>query len=126
MKLADGLRKHGFRRWYERQLLRSHAHLALAFLCLIGVFAAIEASLRFHSLADQLTDVAGLLVSTGGGLWALRRYLFLLTQAEATANQADCPACGTYGRLELVRHDAGSDSVHVRCRACGHGWRIEQ
>jgi hypothetical protein len=35
-------------------------------------------------------------------VWALRRYLYLLSHAEATASQADCPACGAYGRLELL------------------------
>jgi hypothetical protein len=30
MKLAEGIRKHGFRKWYERELLQSHAHMLLA------------------------------------------------------------------------------------------------
>lgn len=126
MKLADGIRKHGFRTWYERQLLQSHAHLALTFCCLVGVFAAFEASSKFHSLADQITDVAAVLVSAGIGLWALRRYLFLLSHAEAVAHQADCPQCGTYGRLELLSAaGAGAcDAVTVRCRKCGHAWHI--
>ena len=42
MKLAEGIRKHGFRKWYERELLQSHAHLVLTFLCAIGLFAAFE------------------------------------------------------------------------------------
>jgi hypothetical protein len=36
MKLAEGIRRHGFRKWYERELLQSHAHLVLCFLCVIG------------------------------------------------------------------------------------------
>jgi hypothetical protein len=28
--LADGIRRVGFRKWYERELLSSHAHMALA------------------------------------------------------------------------------------------------
>jgi hypothetical protein len=58
------------------------------------------------------------------GLWALRRYLRLLTSAEAVANQADCPSCGTYGRLDLVEANATGDEVAVSCRKCSHGWRI--
>ena len=50
MKLAEGIRKHGFRKWYERELLQSHAHLLLTFLCMIGLFAAFEALGRFRSL----------------------------------------------------------------------------
>jgi len=124
MKLAEGIRKHGFRKWYERQLLQSHAHMALCFLCGIGVFAALEAASRFRSWVDQFTDVVALLVCTAIGLWALRRYLYLLTHAEAVANQAECPACKTYGRLELLQAAAEGDEVQVRCRNCSHVWHI--
>lgn len=124
MKLADGIRKHGFRKWYERELLQSHAHLALTFCCVVGIFAAFEASSRFHSLADQLTDIAAVLLCSATGVWALRRYLYLLSHAEAAAHQADCPQCGTYGRLELMPPERGDEAVPVRCRKCGHTWRI--
>jgi hypothetical protein len=125
MLLSDGIRRIGFRKWYERTLLASHAHLVLCFLCLIGVFAAFEAAGKFNSLHDRLTDVAAILVCTATGLWALRRYLGLMARAESAANQAECPHCRTYGRLELLRGDAAGDEVEVRCRKCGHGWRIE-
>ncbi len=82
MKLAEGIRKHGFRKWYERQLLQSHAHLALTFICMVGVFAAFEAVMRFRSWADQATDIVAIFLCAGTGLWALRRYLFLLSHAE--------------------------------------------
>jgi hypothetical protein len=124
MKLADGIRKHGFRTWYERQLLQSHAHLALTFCCVVGVFAAFEAASKFKSVADQITDFVAVVLCAGTGLWALRRYLFLLSHAEAVAHQADCPQCGTYGRLELLPADAGEQAVAVRCRKCGHAWHI--
>ena len=124
MRLAEGIRKHGFRKWYERELLQSHAHLTLTFLCAIGVFGAIEAAMRFRSWGDQLVNAAAVLLCTGVGVWALRRYLYLLAHAEAVANQADCPACKTYGRMELVQSDASGEQVQVRCRQCSHHWRI--
>jgi predicted Zn finger-like uncharacterized protein len=124
MKLAEGIRKHGFRKWYERELLQSHAHMALVFLCVIGIFAAFEAAGRYRSLSDQLVDLAAIVLCTGVGIWALRRYLRLLSNAEAVAHQADCPACKAYGRLDVVRVDADGQEVHVRCRKCGHGWKI--
>lgn len=125
MHLSDGIRKHGFRKWYERQLLQSHAHLALTFLCGVGVAMAMEAAFRFRSPVDQLTDVLAVVVCGGVGIWALRRYLYLLSHAEAVANQADCPHCKTYGRLTLVRPEATDDRVEVRCRHCGHQWSID-
>jgi len=66
-----------------------------------------------------------LLLCIGVGLWALRRYLFLLLHAEAVANQANCAGCKTYGRIELLQSDAAGDNVQVRCRKCSHVWRID-
>ena len=124
MRLAEGIRRHGFRKWYERELLQSHAHLVLTFLCAIGVFAAFEASSHFHSKLDRFIDMGTALLCAAVGVWALRRYLRLLATAEAVANQADCPACKTYGRLELIHSNASGDEVQVRCRKCNHGWHI--
>ena len=125
MKLAEGIRKLGFRKWYERRLLSCHGHLVLVLVCTVGVLVAMEAATRFRSWADQLTDIASLLLCIGVGLWALRRYLSQLLQAETAARQAECPRCKTYGRLELLQSDASGDVVSVRCRKCGHAWRIE-
>jgi hypothetical protein len=125
MKLADGIRKHGFRKWYERELLQGHAHLALLLFCVLGVMMALEASTRFRTVYDQLIDIAAVIVCAAAGLWALRRYLYLLTHAEVVANQADCPACKTYGRLDLLQADDSGDRVIVRCRQCAHEWRID-
>ena len=124
MRLAEGIRRHGFRKWYERELLQSHAHLVLTFLCAIGVFAAFEAMRQSATLQDRLIDIGAVLLCAGIGVWALRRYLRLLATAEAVAHQADCPACKTYGRLELIQSNASGDEVQVRCRKCNHGWHI--
>jgi predicted Zn finger-like uncharacterized protein len=124
MKLAAGIRKHGFRKWYERELLHSHAYMALAFACLIGLFAAFEAASRFRGLEDQLIDVLSIVICSGVGLWALRRYLFLLMHAEAVAHQADCPSCGAYAKFQLVHADSTDDVASVRCRKCQHEWLI--
>lgn len=124
MTLAEGIRKHGFRKWYERQLLQSHAHLALTFCCLIGIFAAFEALVRFRHWTDQAIDIVAIGLCLALGLWALRRYLFLLASAETAARQADCSDCKAYGRLELEASDASGEQVRVRCRGCGHRWDI--
>lgn len=124
MTLAEGIRKLGFRKWYERRLLQSHAHLALAFCCLVGVFAAFEALVRFRDWTDQATDIIAIALCVMLGLWALRRYLYLLASAEMVAGQADCADCKAYGRLELEESDASGTQVRVRCRGCGHRWGI--
>jgi hypothetical protein len=124
MRLADGIKKHGFRKWYERELLQGHAHLVLLIFCVLGLLAAFEAAWRFRGWQDQLLDLAAGVVCAATGLWALRRYLGLLAGAEVAANQADCPQCQAYGRLELLKSDAESSRVAVRCRKCGHEWDI--
>jgi hypothetical protein len=124
MKLADGIRKHGFRKWYERELLQSHAHMVLTFLCSIGIVGAFEGMGRFRAAADQVNNLIAIVLCTAIGIWALRRYLRLLSAAEAIANQADCPQCETYGRFTLVNEDRRSGEVEVRCRKCERQWRI--
>lgn len=122
-RLAEGIRRVGFRKWYERELLSSHAHLLLTLLATIGLMAAMEA---FHDAgpAGKLLDVALFIVCAGIGLWALKRYLVLLSGAEAVANQANCPACGAYARFELIGEDRRTGETQVRCRKCQADWTI--
>ena len=121
--LADGIRKLGFRKWYERELLSSHAHMLLALLCAIALMALLE---LFHggTLAEKLLDVVLFIVSGVLGMWSLRRYLYLLLHAEALADQANCPNCAEYGRLDVVEEDRRNDQLLVRCRKCSHEWTL--
>ena len=125
MKLAEGIRRHGFRKWYERELLQGHAHLAFTFLCMIGIFAALDSLRDATTWRGRLGDGVTLLLCLAAGLWSLRRYLYLLKHAEVAAHQAECPACKTYGRLELVQSDSSGETVQVRCKQCANVWRIE-
>ena len=121
--LAEGIRRVGFRKWYERELLSSHAHMLLAFLCVIALMASMEA---FHgaSAGQKLANVGFVVLSGAIGLWALRRYLYLLMHAEDVANQANCPQCETYGSLTLVEEDRRSGAAKVCCKKCRHTWTI--
>lgn len=124
MRLAEGIRKHGFRKWYERELLQSHAHLLLTFLSLIGAFAAAESMGSSSGFGEKLPDLVAILLCAGIGMWALRRYLYFLTHAEACANQADCPQCKAYAKIQIdtVRNDEAQIEVH--CKQCGHRWTM--
>jgi hypothetical protein len=130
--LAKGIANGGFRKWYERELLSGHAHMVLCLLATIGLMASLEA-FRDGSVVERLLDTGFALVCAVVGLWALRRYLALLSRAETLANQATCPACQAYGLLQL---EAGAEAVdssaqdtyqplRVRCRKCQHGWSLE-
>ncbi len=125
MRLAEGIRRHGFRKWYERQLMRSHGHLLLTFVCLVGLFAALDSMRSAHGWGERVEEIFTLALCAGVGVWAVRRYFYLLGQAELAAHQAVCTQCQAYGRLELVQSNDSGERVTVRCRGCGHGWRME-
>jgi len=124
MGVAEGIRKHGFRKWYERELLGSHGWLVLALLCTIGLFAAIEGLTRSPSLDARIGNLAAILVCAVVGVVALRRYLLGLGKAEALAKQAVCAGCQTYGRLEVCAEECGGEQLRVRCRHCRHEWTL--
>ena len=129
MDLVESIRAMGFRRWYERQLIESHAWLVTGFLSLIMTALAFEMIAFRESLGGFLS-----LVAVGGGGVALSLYAWLrfnrqLFMAEHVAGQATCTSCRTYGRIAFVSLAADvraptGGQMHVRCRACGHEWSI--
>jgi ABC-type nickel/cobalt efflux system permease component RcnA len=125
MNLADGIRKLGFRKWYQRELMRSHGHMLLLFLCAIGLLASFEAFDRSAPTSDRAKDVAAILLLASVGIWSLRRYLYLLMHAEEAARQAVCPQCETYGRLSLLAEQREHSPLRVQCKKCQHAWTIE-
>ena len=125
MGLAEGIRKHGFRKWYERELMHSHLNMVLLLFCAIGLLGAFEVFSRKAPLADQLSIAASIVACFAVGIWAMRRYLYMLMHAEHVANQAVCQRCRAYGRLDLLQVDAGQQRVNVRCQRCGHAWPID-
>ncbi|HUG25012.1 MJ0042-type zinc finger domain-containing protein [Piscinibacter sp.] len=124
MDVADGIRKRGFRKWYERELIQSHGHLVLTFLCAVGLFATFEVHSGSAPWSAQIADLGAVVLLSAVGVWSLRRYLYLLSHAEAIANQAVCPQCETYGRFGLVEDDPRRQQLKVRCRKCEHEWPI--
>ncbi len=117
--LAEGIRRFGFRRWYERELIFSHVYLALAIVALAGLLGSIELFSE-ASLMGKLIYTAFVCICAAVVFFAVQGYLLALSAAESIANQARCARCQTYGQLELTGHSAVA--VHVRCRKCGHGW----
>ena len=122
-RLADGVRRLGFRKWYERELLSSHAHMVLAVLAVIAMLASFEA-FGGGSPSEKLMDVLFVIACGAIGYWALRRYLFLLMRAELVANQAVCGQCGEYGRFDVVGENPRLAETQVCCRKCQFRWVI--
>jgi hypothetical protein len=127
--LSATIGERGFRRWYERQLVESFAHMITGVLSLIMMAIAIE-MLEFRATAGGWIALAAI-AAAGGGLcvFSWRRFHRQLARAEYLAEQATCSQCRTYGRFGVVAaHDqpdapAGC-SLDVRCNACGNAWTI--
>jgi hypothetical protein len=125
---ADGIRKLGFRRWYERQLLESHAWFVTCFLSVIlALTCAEDIGLKAGGWKPVL--MLGIIAAAGAlGLTALKRYRRLLVRAEAVAEQSTCGQCATYGRLQVLESGSAAQPgawMRVQCRQCGNQWLIE-
>lgn len=124
MTSAQSIRRIGFRKWYERELLRSHANLVLLLLATLGLLACAEVYRRAAPLLDQLQVLGGGLASAAIGILALRRYLYRLKHAEYVAEQAVCRQCDAYARFDAVDEADGGSRLRVRCRQCENRWDI--
>lgn len=125
--IPQRIRERGFRKWYERELIRSHSHLLLLVLCGLAVFGGLEA-LFASGAREKALVAAALAVAIGVGAWALRRYLFFLMRAEHIANQAVCPQCKAYARWAIEREARSEDpppKLLVRCHRCQMRWPID-
>lgn len=136
MKVAEYIQRHGFRRWYERQLIESHAYLALAFVALILLLSGIEV---LGDSGGGLRYLSTLLAAALGGVLmivAWRRFTVLLNRAEVFAEGATCPHCSAWGRFRVLGQEASSEEdppeagrphwLRVQCTQCGHQWRLGQ
>jgi ribosomal protein L40E len=131
MNLADGIRKIGFRRWYERQLIECHLYLVTGLLGMVVVGACIE---EFSLSASWVRSFLIVLLSAAGlaaCVWSFRRYIGMLVATQRAAERSVCRECHTYGRLDLLRAGSAPPEIEpdpwlrVRCRKCGHEWIID-
>ena len=118
MEPADSIRRLGFNRWYERQLIEGHAWFISAFVCLIAIAACME-ELTFRGSALQALTYLGIVLAASiTAVYGMVRYQQILVRAERIGGQATCSKCGTYGRFNLF-----ADCM-ARCRKCEHQWRL--
>lgn len=128
MTPAEGIRKHGFRTWYERQLIESHVYFITAFMCMVLIMALLEdLNLRGPGPLSKVTlaFAVGAAVVT---LIAMRAYLVMLMRAEFLAGQCVCAQCRTYGLIMIQASGNVAEEpqwLRVACRRCGHEWRME-
>lgn len=119
MEPARSIGRLGFRKWYERRLIESHAWLVTALLCAIVIAVSLEV-LSFRQPLLSWLGNAGLVFIAGLIVWhGVRRFLFILREAEHFGSQSTCGACRRYGLFSVI---AEAPQMTVRCRKCGHQW----
>jgi hypothetical protein len=134
MRVTEYIHRYGFRRWYERQLIESHAYLALGFVALILLASGAEV---LRDAETFLQYVALLAAAALGGtmmLIAWRRFTVLLARAEEFGEAATCPQCKAWGKFRVLGQESASDDeppeagrphwLRVRCTKCDNEWRI--
>jgi len=135
MKIAQDISRIGFRRWYERQLIESHAYLLGAFLLLILLLSGIEALDFARRSPVFYLIIAAVAAGAGTGTFiAWRRFTVLLARAELFASSAECPKCRAWGKFKVLGSEEVSIDdppeagrphwVKVRCSKCGADWRL--
>ena len=128
-RTVEAIRKHGFRRWYERQLVESHLFLVTAVLALIVMASGLELLSIRETAGDAI--LAAVLAAAGAGLawYCWRRYVTLMMRAEHVGHQAGCPVCKRHGFRPVPPAEcAVADRpglLGASCRGCGHRWSID-
>lgn len=139
MNHADRIRKVGFKRWYEGQLIQAHLYLVSCFLSLIVLGAAIEAYGVAAPAAEKMGMLSIAVLATLGCVFTWQRFQRAMRRTVRFGERAACPSCDTYARFDILashtpgsRHEGGGDVANlegtwfkVQCRKCEHTWLID-
>lgn len=134
MQPIEYIQRFGFRSWYERQLIESHAYLAVGFIALILMLSVAEVLGDMKSMGSYL---GVLVMAASGGVLMLvswKRFNVLLARAERFAEAAECPGCREWGKFRVLAQETASDEdppeagrprwLRVCCAKCKGEWRI--
>jgi hypothetical protein len=121
VETARSIRKLGFRRWYERQLIESHAWLVTCLLCGIAIAASLEMA-DFKNPGAILVTLAFVFTAGLVTMYGFRRYQVLMVLAEEIASHSTCAACHAYAKFRPMDENP---RMKVQCRKCGHEWTID-
>jgi len=133
--VADGIRKFGFRRWYERALIEGHAFLASGFLGMILAFCGIEAMGDRGDGSSAMLALIAMAIGSYMTVSGLRRYRRILILASRLSSAATCASCHTYAAFSLKacgtpQHTPEGPQrfapqwLRVCCDKCEHEWTI--
>jgi hypothetical protein len=136
---TSSIRRLGFRRWYERELIKSHAALVTCLLSGLTLAALMESLVGTTGLT--FFSMLGVAFAAGAIGWlSWRSYITLLTRAEFYGERSSCPSCKVYGRFNVLSTGMDEDPgrvaesvaplpaawLRVECRMCGTAWRLPE
>lgn len=121
IETARSIARLGFKRWYERQLIESHAWLVTCLLCGIAIAASIE-MVDFKDVGATIVTFAFVFTAGLIVMFGFRRYRQLMELAEQLASNSTCTACRAYARFRAVDENP---RMKVECRKCGHQWTLD-
>lgn len=137
---AINIRRLGFRRWYERELIKCHAALVTCFLCGLTVAAVLEQVNVLDFGWRPLGMLMVVFAAAAVGWISWRSYITLLQRAERYGETSTCPQCRAYARFKVLA--SGIDThpspmaealaplelawMRVECRKCGTAWRMPE
>ena len=134
MQPVPGIRKLGFRRWFERQLIESHVYLVTCFLCLILVLAVFEELGSGAAGLERALMLATIVAAGALGIFSWDRYTTILFPALRLSERSTCEKCGTHAHFSVI--DCGREDIQetaedregawlkVKCARRGHQWTM--
>ena len=134
LQSALGIRKLGFERWFERQLIESHVYLVTCFLCLILVLAVFEELGSGAAGLERALMFAAIVAGGALGLFSWNRYRTILFPALQLSERSTCEKCGAHARFSVI--GSGREDIQetvenhegvwlkVKCAKCGHQWTM--
>ncbi len=139
MDPTASIRRLGFRRWYERELIKSHAALVTCLLAGLTLAAMMESIVG--STGWTFVSMHGAAFAAGAIGWlSWRSYITLLTRAEFYGESSNCPSCTAYARFTVLTTGLDQDPgrvaeavaplpaawLRVQCKQCGTAWRMPE
>jgi hypothetical protein len=133
MEVAAKIREVGFKRWYERQLIESHAYLITCFLSMIAVAVTLEVPELMKLGFETLVRLAVAFVGIAFCILAWKQYKKRMVLADVLGEVATCSNCRVYAAFNVIGAgtpaSCGDEDVYhfwmrVRCRKCGHEWTM--
>ena len=122
LQSALAIRKLGFERWFERQLIESHVYLVTSFLCLILVLAVFEELGSGAAGLERALMFAAIVAGGALGLFSWDRYRTILFPALQLSERSTCEKCGAHARFSVI--DSGREDIQETVEHRGHQWTM--